>query len=246
MAAGSLLPLELCRVSRVFGRAVALRDVDLTLAGGEVVGLLGPNGAGKTTLLRIAAGLDVPSRGVCTWCGDAARLDTVAGRGRLAFVAHTVQLYPLLTARENLALFARLRAAAGLASEPVDEWLARVGLGEHGDRLARTFSRGMLQRLALARALMTTPDLLLLDEPFTALDREGRVWLAGELRAQAARGAAVLLSSHDLDAVLEVTDRVLLLRAGRCVARIPRQAPESYRARVLDASGPATAPAPPG
>ena len=243
MPPGSLLPLELRQVSRIFGRTAALRDVDLRVGAGEIVGLLGPNGAGKTTLLRIAAGLDVASRGACTWGGEAGGLDGVAGRGRLSFVAHTVQLYPLLTARENLELFAKLRAAVGLSCDAADDWLARVGLAGHEDQLARTFSRGMLQRLALARALMARPDLLLLDEPFTALDREGRVWLAGELRAQAARGAAVLLSSHDLDAVLDVTDRVLLLRAGRCAARIGREDVETYRARVLSASQPADTPA---
>src|SRR5690606_14823585 len=125
------------------------------------------------------------------------------------------QLYPRLTARENMALASELRAAAGVGSAPAEPLLDRLGLLHAADRLVGTFSRGMMQRLALARALLGRPELLLLDEPFTALDRPGRERLAEVLLEERAAGLAVLLSSHDYDAVVAVTDRVVLLEAGR-------------------------------
>jgi ABC-type multidrug transport system ATPase subunit len=208
-------PLELVGIGKRFGRLSVLRGVDLRVEAGEVVGLIGANGSGKTTLLNIAVGLLPPSEGERRLGGQPAPQVELHQRTRIAFVTHTTQLYPRLTARENMALSGQLREAAGADAAPIDPLLERLGLAHAADRIVGTFSRGMMQRLALARALLGRPQLLLLDEPFTALDRPGRERLAEVLVQERAAGLAVLLSSHDYDAVVAVTDRVVLLEDGR-------------------------------
>jgi ABC-type multidrug transport system ATPase subunit len=228
-------PLELCGIGKRFGRLSVLRGVDLRVDAGEVVGLIGANGSGKTTLLNIAVGLLSPTEGERRLGGRAAHRVELDDRARIAFVTHTTQLYPRLTARENMALFAELRAAAGAEVAPTDPLLERLGLSHAADRMVGTFSRGMMQRLALARALLGRPQLLLLDEPFTALDRPGRERLAEVLVQERAAGLAVLLSSHDYDAVVAVTDRVVLLEDGRLRGEARRgkgAEAQGYRDRV--------------
>ncbi|MCA9706016.1 MAG: heme ABC exporter ATP-binding protein CcmA [Myxococcales bacterium] len=220
---GEVTPLELCGIGKRFGRLSVLRGVDLRVDAGEVVGLIGANGSGKTTLLGIAVGLLPPTEGHRRLGGHDAPSVRLEQRQRIAFVTHTTQLYPRLTARENMRLFAELRRAAGAESEPAEPLLRRLGLHDAADRLVGTFSRGMQQRLALARALMGRPELLLLDEPFTALDRPGRQRLAEVLLEERDRGLAVLLSSHDYDAVVSVTSRVVLLEGGRLCGQVRRE-----------------------
>lgn len=230
-------PLELCGIGKRFGRLSVLRGVDLRVDAGEVVGLIGANGSGKTTLLNIAVGLLPPSEGERRLGGRAAPQVELEHRTSIAFVTHTTQLYARLTARENLALFAELRAAAGAETAPADPLLERLGLLHAADRMVGTFSRGMMQRLALARALQGRPQLLLLDEPFTALDRPGRERLAEVLVQERAAGLAVLLSSHDYDAVVVVTDRVVLLEDGRLQGEVRRGEGDEalgYRDRVAE------------
>ena len=213
--AREVTPLELRGIGKRFGRLSVLRGVDLRVDAGEVVGLIGANGSGKTTLLCIAVGLLAATEGERSFGGVVTRRVELELRQRIAFVTHTTQLYPRLTARENMQRYTELRDASGVDSLPADPLLERLGLTHAADRLVGTFSRGMQQRLALARALRGQPELLLLDEPFTALDRPGRHRLAEVLREECDRGLAVLLSSHDYDAVVSVTDRVVLLEAGR-------------------------------
>ncbi len=217
----AIAPLELVGLGKRFGRLAVLRGIDLRVAPGEIVALLGANGCGKTTLLSIAAGLLPPSGGERRW-GALVELDLQA-RLRLAFVAHSTQLYARLSARENLELPASLRQVVGAPSHAeIDGLLARVGLAHAADRMAGTFSRGMQQRLAIARALLGGPELLLLDEPFTALDHAGRSTLGRILLEERERGAAILLSSHDLDAVAEFSDRAVAMGEGRIVAEARR------------------------
>ncbi len=228
--------LSLRDISKHFGRLAVLRGLDLDLRGGEIVGLIGANGAGKSTLLSIIAGLMPPSRGQRLFAGsEGVGRDE---RARFAVVSHTAQTYPRLTALENLELFAKLRAHAGCHSEPLLPTLDKLGLGYAADRQAGTFSRGMLQRLALARALLGKPEMLLLDEPFTALDRPGRALLASVLAEERDRGAAILLISHDLEALVSVADRVVLLEQGVIAGAVPR-APddETFGPRVRELAG---------
>lgn len=243
----AVVPVVLRGVSFRYGRKVVLRAVDLELRAGTITGLAGANGAGKTTLFSILAGLQQPDDGVRSFAGREVPDIDLALRARLAFVAHAPQLYPGLSARQNLDLFADLRRAAGLSSRPADEALRRLGLApEAWDRPVSTFSRGMAQRVALARAVAGDPELMLLDEPFTALDVRGRGQLADILRAERDRGAAILLSSHDHATLLQLCDAVVLLQDGKIAARVDRRDTEgssgsefsARAAAVLSAVGP--------
>lgn len=212
--ATGLLPVELRGIAFRYGRKAVLRGVDLRLEEGEIVALLGANGAGKTTLFSILCGLMPPDSGDRVYAGEVLRDIDEEVRSQLAHVAHRPQVYPLLTARENLELFAALRSAQGEGTRSGEVFLRRLGLGEVIDQPCSTFSRGMAQRVALARALAQAPDLLILDEPFTALDTAGRGLLARMLREAAETGTAVLLASHDIETVASVVDRALVLEDG--------------------------------
>jgi ABC-type multidrug transport system ATPase subunit len=201
-------------VSRNFGRRRALTRVSLTCVGGEIVGLLGPNGAGKSTLLAILSTLLAPSSGVVRYGTADARSAGPALRARLGLLGHDLYLYPELTARENLEFFARLYGLAG-PRDRVSQALARAGLGERADDMVSSFSRGMRQRLALERALLHAPRLLLLDEPFTGLDDASGQALVARLRGLRREGAIVVVATHDLDLAEGLLDKVAVLRDGR-------------------------------
>ena len=203
-------------VSRAFGRRYALRKVSLTLGAGEIVGLLGPNGAGKSTLLGVLATLVSPSAGQVRY-GDRHVGDGGAAlRARLGLLTHELQIYPELTARENLEFFAELYGLDGVARR-VDEALTRAALTDRADDVVLGFSRGMRQRLALERALLHDPRLVLLDEPFTGLDEGSSRTLGERLLGLKTDGRIVLLATHDLDLVDGLIDRAVMLRAGRVV-----------------------------
>jgi ABC-type multidrug transport system ATPase subunit len=221
-------------VAQRFGRKVVLRNLELELRPGSIVGLVGANGSGKTTLFSVVAGLLQPDSGERRLFGRMADEVDAQARARLAYVAHATQLYGTLSARENLRLFADLRAAAGLSTRPADEVLLELGLAPEAlGRPVSTFSRGMAQRVALARALAARPELLLLDEPFTALDAAGRGLLSRVLLAERSRGAAVLLSSHDFDALIQICDRIVLLEGGALVRSVEHTGDrEGFRRRA--------------
>ncbi len=224
-------------VSRHFGRRRALWHVTFDVRGGEIVGLLGPNGAGKSTLLAILATLLSPSSGAVRYGDQVATKAGPALRARLGLLAHDLHLYPELTARENLEFFAKLyglarpRAAAGAA-------LDRAGLQGRADEVVTGYSRGMRQRLALERALIHDPRLLLLDEPFTGLDDASTAALVARLKGLRADGRLVILTTHDLDVAEGLIDRAAVLREGRLVAldAAPDRLRERYRARLAEAT----------
>jgi heme exporter protein A len=203
-------------VSRVFGRRYALRKVSLTLRAGEIVGLLGPNGAGKSTLLGVLSTLVSPSSGEVRYGDRLAENGAAALRARLGLLTHELQIYPELTARENLEFFADLYGLDRIPAR-VEEALTRSALTDRADDVVLGFSRGMRQRLALERALLHDPRLVLLDEPFTGLDEASSRALGERLRGLKADGRIVLLATHDLDLVDGLIDRAVLLRAGRVI-----------------------------
>jgi heme exporter protein A len=225
------LPLSRVAVRKVgkrFGQHRALVNVDVELAAGEVCALLGPNGAGKSTLLGILSTLVRQSTGDVSYHqGDAAVRADDRLRREIGLLAHTSLCYGELTAVENLVFFGGLYGVADPAAR-ARELLDQVGLDEKArDRPARNYSRGMMQRLALARALVADPSLLLLDEPFTGLDRGGALALGKRLGQARAEGAIVLVVTHDLEAIAEVTDHVVVLRRGQ-VAHIEKKRGFSY------------------
>lgn len=206
--------LELNNVQKSFGLKPILRGVDLTLSAGERLALLGANGAGKTTLLRILAGLTRPGGGRVLIGGLDLREQTRDVQRKVGFVAHQPYLYDDLTTLENLLFFARMYALAQ-PRQRAETLLQRVGLGKRARDRAGSLSRGQLQRLALARALLHAPDLLLLDEPETGLDQEGLVLLAELLHEHHSRGGTLLFTTHNLESAPGRSDHVALLSKGR-------------------------------
>jgi heme ABC exporter ATP-binding subunit CcmA len=229
--------VELRQLTKHFGRFPALDAVNLAFAPGEFVAVLGRNGAGKTTLLRLLAGLQRPSAGELFFDGQpAARLGPDFKR-RLGFVGHETLLYDELTCEENLRFFARLYGLHRAAAR-IHEALAEVGLEARATSLVRQLSRGLKQRLSLARARLHQPDLLLLDEPATGLDAPTRTSLHARLAADHRAGRTVVASSHDLGESLQPATRIVLLEAGRVAFDGPN-APEradEMRARMNAAS----------
>ena len=213
-------------VSRVFGRRRALHKVSFTAARGEIVGILGPNGAGKSTLLGVLSTLLTPTSGSIAY-GDAGAADRGALRSQIGVLGHDLFLYPELTARENLLFFAGLYAVAD-AGRRTEAALRTAGLESRADDLTSAFSRGMRQRLALERALVHDPRLVLLDEPFTGLDDASAAAFVGRLRGLKEQGRIVVLATHDLDLADGLLDHALFLREGRVVHAAER--PEHLRA----------------
>jgi len=187
--------IEARGLDKTFGLVPILRSVNLAVLAGTAAMVVGRNGAGKSTLVRLLAGLSTPTAGEALLFGIPSRKLEPAARRRFAIVTHQSFLYPNLTARENLEFYARLYGIADARAE-LSRWIDRVGLNFAADTRVRTFSRGMEQRLTLARALLTRPEVLLMDEPFAALDADG-VAMAGAILPEAiARGCAVLMTAH--------------------------------------------------
>ncbi len=216
-------------VSRNYGRRRALNRVSFRCEAGEIVALLGPNGAGKSTLLSIAATLVDPSDGRVEYGG---RVSERAFRRRIGLLAHDLYIYPELSAAENLHFFASLYGIQEPARR-VAAALERARLDDRRDDPVLGFSRGMRQRLALERALLHDPRLVLFDEPFTGLDDASSADLVARLRELRQRGCIVLVATHDLETVDGLADRALMLRDGRL---IPLSAgPGSLRERFRQA-----------
>jgi heme exporter protein A len=209
-----LIRLSVVDVARHYGRRKALAQVSFTCEAGEVVGLLGPNGAGKSTLLNILATLLKPSRGTVTYGERTADSGGAALRAQIGMLGHDLFLYPELTARENLTFFAHLY---GLPDVPavVTAALTHANLSERGDDYVGGFSRGMRQRVALERALLHDPKLILLDEPFTGLDQAATGALIARLRERQRAGCLIVLATHDLDVADGLLTRALFLINGR-------------------------------
>jgi heme exporter protein A len=223
--------VQLADVSRHYGRRRALSQVSMTLGAGEIVGLLGPNGAGKSTLMAVLATLAAPTQGEVRYGGQAPRALGAALRHRIGLLAHELHLYPELSARQNLAFFAELYGLE--AGRVVDGALASAGLADRADDPVQGFSRGMRQRLALERALIHQPKLVLLDEPFTGLDDRSVALVSERLRQLAASGAIVVVATHDLDLADGLVSRVALVRGGRLLSDEPATSGLRARYRAL-------------
>jgi heme exporter protein A len=196
-----------------FGLKTVLRGLDFELQQGEFVALLGPNGAGKTTFLRILASLSRPSLGEVRIAGYRLPQDAAEVRARLGVVSHLPLLYGDLSAEENLRFYGRMYNLTNLEAR-ITEVLEMIGLEYCRKDLVRTFSRGMQQRLALGRAVLHDPDVMLLDEPYTGLDQDASSMLDGVLKTVAAQGRTVVMASHDLARAEELATRFDVLSQG--------------------------------
>lgn len=197
---------------------VALDGLDLSVPEGGVFGFLGPNGSGKTTTIRCLLGLVRPTGGHASVLGASVPTGLPDVISQIGSIVETPTLFPTMTGRRNLSLLGRLD---GHGPRAVDAVLHRVGLAERADDLVKTYSLGMKQRLGLAAALLKDPALLILDEPANGLDPEGMKWLRGFLRAQAAKGRTVLISSHVLAEIEQTVDHVLIISKGKLLAQGP-------------------------
>jgi len=204
--------IALDRVWKFYGDYAALRDCTLHIQQGSCCALLGRNGAGKTTLLRILAGLTNFQRGAVTLFGEKPRADNA--RRQSGFLGHGIGVYEDLSARENLHFFASITASGNTAAL-TNQWLERVGLARVATMPVRQFSRGMRQRLALARTFIHSPKILLLDEPFTSLDDRAIAMLSELLTEARQRGATIVLSTHQLREALAIASHVALVENGR-------------------------------
>jgi heme exporter protein A len=208
-------------LTKNFGLQRVLRGVDLEIASGEFVALMGPNGAGKTTLLRILATLSRPSFGQARVAGFPLPAGADEVRRRLGVVSHHPLLYSDLTAEENLLFYARMYGVRARTPR-LNTVLEQVGLAARRRDLVRTFSRGMQQRLAIARAVLHEPEVMLFDEPYTGLDQDASAMLDEVLRDVAARGRTVLMTTHDLARGLALADRMVILSRGVIAYSVPR------------------------
>jgi len=213
--------LEARGLQRSFGRVRILRGLDLTIREGEALAVVGPNGAGKTTLLRILAGLMRPTAGQIRVLGQPLEEGSAQTRSAIGLLSHQSLLYDDLTLLENLTFAARLYGV-DRPRQVAEAALAQAGLGDRADELPRRLSRGLLQRAAIARALLHRPKVLLLDEPFTSLDAAAADRLRADLRIRLAEGLGVVLVTHHLTEVWELASRVAVLVNGAWAADEPR------------------------
>ncbi|GAB4504502.1 MAG: ABC transporter ATP-binding protein [Anaerolineales bacterium] len=213
--------IEVRKLTKRFGLKTVLRGLDFEVQPGEFVALLGPNGAGKTTFLRILASLSRPSMGKVTIAGHELPGQAAAVRARLGVVSHLPLLYPDLTAQENLEFYARMYGLTDYRTR-ITEVLEMVGLEPRRKDLVRTFSRGMQQRLAIGRAILHNPEVMLFDEPYTGLDQDASAMLDEVLKTVAAQGRTVVMTSHDLARAEDLATRFDILSRGVIAASATR------------------------
>jgi ABC-2 type transport system ATP-binding protein len=207
--------LELKDLHKQYGEVTALAGCSFQLERGRMLGFLGPNGAGKTTAMRTVFGLVAPDSGQVSW--DGAPI-TIEQRRRFGYMPEQRGLYPKMKAQEQLAYLGRLRGMdSAAASESADRWLERLGLSERRMDRVEVLSHGNQQRVQLAAALVHDPELLVMDEPFSGLDPIATETMADILREEAARGKAVVFSSHQLDLVEDICEEVAIINAGKIV-----------------------------
>ncbi len=207
--------IETQALVKAYGILPVLRQLNLGIVRGEFVALLGPNGSGKSTLLRLLSGLSKATSGTIRVGGWQLPGEAAAVRAQIGMVSHKPLLYENLSARENLQFFSRLYNLPKNETENrITDLLAQVGLSKRGHDRVRTFSRGMQQRLSIARALLHNPDILLFDEPYTGLDQDASAILDSLLKIAYSGGRTILMSTHDLGRAATLSGRVIILSRG--------------------------------
>jgi heme exporter protein A len=212
--------IEVRGLAKYYGRVTALRDLNLAAEAGEFITLFGRNGAGKTTFLRILAGLSRPSSGTFTIRPTGAMLPRFV-RGAIGYLSHSTGLYADLTALENLRFYARLMEVPDDEDFLVQK-IDGVGLAGREREPVRNYSRGMQQRLAIARAFLHNPGILLLDEPFAGLDRAGSDFLKSYLAKARSEGKVCIMTIHDVAVGYEIADRLVVIEKGIAALDVPK------------------------
>lgn len=210
---GSIM-IEIKNVSKLFGRFHALDNIDLNISSNEFVAILGRNGAGKTTLLKILATLLKPSSGHIHISGHNIRKDSYVVLQQMGMVSHQTYIYSDLTAKENLAFYAKFYDVTN-AKDKIQSLLEKVGLAHRSDESVRRFSRGMQQRLSIARALLHDPKILLLDEPYTGLDQKASEFLDNILLGYHHAGNCILIVTHDIERIAGIAKRAVIFDKGK-------------------------------
>ena len=208
--------IEVQKLEKKFGYKTVLRQLELSLIKGEFLTLFGPNGAGKTTLIHILCGLMQPSAGRACVAGFDTRYDREAVSRTVGVISHNPFLYPTLTAFENLKFYGMMYGVKRL-NERIKQLITMVGLEDVADERVQDFSRGMQQRLSVARAIIHEPEILFLDEPYTGLDQHGSESFRQMLLRFRSEEKTIIMTSHDLDKGLEICNRVAILNRGRLV-----------------------------
>jgi heme exporter protein A len=208
--------VSIAGVTKRFGMTKVLKGIDLDIQQGEFLSLFGPNGAGKSTLLRILSTLMHPTSGTAHLLGFDVLQEGEEVRKYIGVLTHQPLLFPTLTASENLKFYGQMFAVANLHNR-IESLLTEVGLIDVRNRRVENFSRGMQQRLAIARALLHQPRLLLLDEPYTGLDQDGMAFFTRTLRTFRDAGGTILMTSHDFGRSLELCTKAAILKRGTLV-----------------------------
>lgn len=233
--------IETKGLTKAFGYRPVLKKLDFTVERGTFVALLGPNGSGKSTLLRLLCGLSKPTAGTISVGGWQLPGEAAAVRAQIGMVGHKSLLYEALTAQENLRFFSQLY---NIQADPqqIMAQLEQVGLRKHANQVVRTFSRGMQQRLSIARALLHNPAVLLFDEPYTGLDQDAAAMLDDLLRGAHAEGRTVIMSTHQLERASQLAQRVVILSRGVIgYDGIPQSLEQSLPSLYTDVTGMAVA-----
>lgn len=234
--------IEVKKLVKRFGLKTILKGLEFSAEPGEFVGLLGPNGAGKTTFLRIMSSLSRPTMGLVKVAGFYLPQQAAGVRANLGVLSHQPLLYGDLTGEENLQFYGRMYAVENLEAR-IGEVLDLVDLSKRGRDLVRTYSRGMAQRLAIARAVIHDPSILLLDEPYTGLDQDASAMLDTVLKQIAAQGRTVVMTSHDLARSEDLATRFDVLSRGKIIAsarrdEIPKDGLLAFYRRSLEMPDP--------
>lgn len=228
--------IETRALSKSYGLLPVLKKIDFSVERGEFVALLGANGSGKSTLVRLLCALTKPTAGSIRVGGWELPREAAAVRAQIGLVSHKALVYDNLTGRENLLFFARLYGLDDIDAR-IQRGLDRVGLGKRGGDLVRTYSRGMLQRLSIARALLHDPDVLLLDEPYTGLDQDASATLDTLLAQAHADGKTILMVTHELDRAQRLAKRAVILSRGSLALDAPMDSIDYLPARYTQVTG---------
>lgn len=230
--------IETRALTKAYGWQPVLKKLDVSIERGEFIALLGPNGSGKSTLLKLIAGLSKPTAGTIKVGGWELPREAAAVRAQIGLVSHKPLLYDNLTAAENLRFFCRLYALDDHEGR-IKRGLERVGLVKRSGDLVRTYSRGMLQRLSIARALLHEPDVLLFDEPYTGLDVDAALTLDGLMRDAHSAGHTIIMTTHELERAATLATRAIILSRGVIGYDAPMSA--DITARYVEITGTASA-----